>query len=54
MPVVNSVYNGTESISFLGSKLWVILSNNKGDENSGSIKRCHKEIKTGKLPVKTL
>ena len=26
MPLVNSVYNGTESIAFLGPKIWELIS----------------------------
>ena len=52
-PLVRSVYNGTESASFLGPKIWDLLPNEfKEMENLESFKRAIKKWKPEKCPCR--
>lgn len=50
--LINSAYNGTEIISFLGPKIWNILVNEiKEMKKVGAFKSAIKKIETGKLSL---
>ena len=54
-PLVKSVYKGTESLSFLGPKIWDILPNTyKNIPDSNSFLSSFKELETCKLPLQIL
>ena len=54
-PLVKSVYKGTESLSFLGPKIWDILPDiYKGLPDLNSFKKALKKMETCKLPLQNL
>ena len=54
VPLVKSIYNGTESISFLGSKIWDILHNEIKEMETVQAFKAARKMETRKLPVWTL
>ena len=52
MPLVNSVYNGTESIAFLDPKLWELVPEEVKQKESLNVFKD--EIKNGHRPTNSL
>ena len=52
---VNSVFNGTETLSYLGPKTWDLVPNEiKQSDSLKSFKLIDSTIVKGKLPYKTI
>ena len=50
-PNVNSVYNGTESVSFLGPIIWDVVPNELKDKKPSSIQKTNQKVVTREMPL---
>ena len=50
-PNVNSVYNGTESVSFLGPIIWDLVPNELKDKKPSSIQKTNQKVVTREMPL---
>ena len=54
IPFARTIYHGTESISYLGSKTWDIAPKElKEDQSLNSLKKSNKNMSTKQLPFQS-